>query len=194
MSVLETAENIYTEQKTKRTNQTITIDWKNLCLIIKWTEETSMLTKKKCPNSKTNGRTKTLSKDLLFSSPKELVFQLTEVNIKRIVLYRKKNIPSFVLKKDGKYYHTQIPKDLVFNNANIFTHLCGESCSNISPLLCEKVRFFSTGIELYPFISEGYETFGTLHTAFVVSKCSNHCCSSPGTVTYKTRRQQATRA
>jgi len=107
-------------------------------------------------------------------------FQLTEILKKEIPQLRREKTPSFVLKVGDRYYHTYIPKKLKFIGASIFgPHKCG-ICNRMSAACdaeggCKKIRENSTGIERYPFVTVGFETFGYNYgrSAFFVGECAN---------------------
>ena len=125
-------------------------------------------------------------------------FSLVEVTAKDLAKYReigsqlfeeetaedlaidqKSGNPSFVLKVAGKLYYASITKDLNFVSATkLGSHKCA-NCHRLSAASdadggCAKVREFSTGIERYPWITKGYETFGTGHDSFVVVCCKHY--------------------
>lgn len=127
-----------------------------------------------------NGRISIISKNKLEESVEALSLHLTEVTPKKLAQYRQKGIPSFVLKVDGKFYHTRISKNINFVGSTIFgEHWCarpGRECEHLSAASdesggCAKVRNFSSCIEKYPWITMGYETFNTSQDSFVVANC-----------------------
>lgn len=110
-------------------------------------------------------------------------FSLREVTLEELFGYRHKNLPSFVLKKDEKLYFTRIPETLNISAPSILgSHLCTfpeRECYRFSANSderqgCAKVRNFAKCIELYPWITEGYETFGTSFDSFGVTKCNHY--------------------
>lgn len=112
-----------------------------------------------------------------------LSFPLANVTPEELANYRKYKVPSFVLKVDGKLYYTQIPYNLsLLSSAIMGKHLCsllGHECKRFSSASdekggCAKVRNRARYIERYPWIMDGYETFGTLHDSFVVVKCLHY--------------------
>lgn len=114
---------------------------------------------------------------------KTVTFKLREVNLKELASYRNSEVPSFVLKTNGKIYYARIPKDISFLSSKILgMHQCanaGHECAHLSAASddnggCEKVRRLSQRIEDYPWISEGYETFNTKIDSFVVTQCSHY--------------------
>lgn len=109
--------------------------------------------------------------------------ELIEITPAEISKYRKKKIPSFVLKLNGKIFYTRIPYDISFYSAKIFeTHRCSKAnheCRRLSAASdelggCAKVRNQARYIEKYPWIKNGYETFGTVTDAFFVATCLHY--------------------
>ena len=112
-----------------------------------------------------------------------LSLELVEVTTAEISKYRKKKIPSFILKKDGKVFYTKIPADLSLYSAKIFeNHKCSKAnheCRRLSAAIdelggCAKVRNQAKYIEKYPWIINGYETFGTATDAFFGATCLHY--------------------
>ena len=112
-----------------------------------------------------------------------LSFELVEVSPHEVAEYRKNGTPSFLLKKDGKLYIAKIPRNISFVTFTLLnTHRCsiiGNECRRLSAASdkdggCAKVRDHATGIERYPWITLGYETFCTLHDSFVVAECLHY--------------------
>ena len=110
-------------------------------------------------------------------------FTLKEVTKKELIQYRKRGVSSFVMKLEGTLYHTEIPDDLNLMTANILgKHLCAmqnAECARLSAAKdedggCKKVRDKSIGIERYPWILTGFETFNTKRDVFVVAKCLHY--------------------
>lgn len=110
-------------------------------------------------------------------------FTLKEVTKKELIQYRKRGVSSFVMKLEGTLYHTEIPDDLNLMTANILgKHLCAmqnAECARLSAAKdedggCKKVRDKSIGIERYPWILAGFETFNTKRDVFVVAKCLHY--------------------
>lgn len=110
-------------------------------------------------------------------------FTLKEVTKKELIQYRKRGVSSFVMKLEGTLYHTEIPEDLNLMTANILgKHLCAmqnAECARLSAARdedggCKKVRDKSIGIERYPWILTGFETFNTKRDVFVVAKCLHY--------------------
>ena len=108
----------------------------------------------------------------------ERSFELSKITAEELQKYRKAHISGFVLKIDDNLYFTEIPKDMKLLSApieglSLKDHLCGSLrllCNRFSPNKCIKVRY-GRCIEAFPFITMGYETFGTNADAFVVLKC-----------------------
>lgn len=130
-------------------------------------------------DSLTNLPCKIVSKKIIHQDV-ELVdyFPLSEVTPEQIAKYRRKFIPSFVLKLDGKFFHTQIPEILNFRYSSILgSNQCAKCKSYFSirdkNISCERAKNEYNYIEKYPWITTGYETFYTYHDTFVVINCSN---------------------
>lgn len=126
---------------------------------------------------------KNISKKMVDSTVKKMVFKLEEVTADQITQLRHTNVPSFVLKENDKYYYTKIPYHLTFYSSSILgIHKCSFSdrgCTHLSPASdenggCAKVRNHSIGIELYPWIKSGYESFNTKIAAFIVTSCNHY--------------------
>lgn len=126
---------------------------------------------------------KVISKKLVESNVNSYNFILSEVSIKELRNYRKNNIPSFVLKRNGCLYLTSIPGDINFITSKIIkNHKCTtvhNVCGRLSAASdgqggCEKVRRLSSCIERYPWITSGYETFNTQCDVFVVDECQHY--------------------
>ena len=129
---------------------------------------------------KTNQPFKVVSKDQVDKVVEPMFsFELVEVTPEKLAVYRRSNISSFVLKVDGKLYYTRIPDNISFVSSNILgAHQCGV-CNRLSAASdkkggCAKVRARSQGIERYPWITTGYETFNTKHDSFVVATCLHY--------------------
>lgn len=108
-------------------------------------------------------------------------FNLVEISLEQLDTLRKQKVASFVLKKDGKYYYSAIPDSINLVSSNILgVHLCGNECRRMSAAKdedggCKKVRDLSKKhIEMYPWITCGYETFNTKHNCLVVVNCSHY--------------------
>lgn len=110
-------------------------------------------------------------------------FHLKEITKEEIEIYRKSQIPSFLLKMEGKFYYTKIEPDISLVASKVLgTHQCtklGRECRRFSAASdekggCAKVREYSQKIEKYPWIITGYETFNTNHDSFVVVKCEHY--------------------
>lgn len=114
-------------------------------------------------------------------------FALSEISQEDISIYRRSNIPSFLLKTNGKYYYTTISSNLnrLLQDKSLMStmyphpHMCGE-CDRLSAASdenggCAKVRdYHYSYIEKYDWITEGYETFNVSSSSFVVSKCYHY--------------------
>lgn len=142
---------------------------------------TSIFAVKRKINS--NNRPKVISKDLVDEIVEPVYFELVEVAKEDLVDRRRKKVPSFVLKMDGKFYYTSIPNEMNLVSSGILgRHKCaaiGHECHRLSAASdeqggCAKVRDRSRCIERYPWITSGYETFNTKHDAFVVLSCLHY--------------------
>ncbi len=109
-------------------------------------------------------------------------YPLAEVTIDQIKTLRRTEIPSFLLKENGKYYYAKIPSNMNLTSSCLLgRHQCScpsHVCAHLSAATdeeggCVKVRDLEKEIERYPFISCGYETFNCKHNCFVVLSC-NH--------------------
>ena len=123
------------------------------------------------------------SKKVIDRKVENLCFNMVEVTADMVSNYRKKGIPSIVVKIDGILYYSAIPNNISFLSSNFLgAHLCASQkngCHRLSSASdenggCEKVRKKSTYIERYPWIVTGYETFNTKLNSFVVIKCSHY--------------------
>lgn len=113
-------------------------------------------------------------------------YPLTEISLNELKRFRKEKVPSFVLKVDDKFWHARIPKYVSFGYSNILgNHLCCTNghtlCKRLSSASderggCAKVRAHSKGIEDFPWIKSGYETFGMIpnNNVFVVVACEHY--------------------
>ena len=124
-----------------------------------------------------------ISKEKINERVEHLNFHLKEVTPETLADFRKNGVPSFVLKVDGKLYHTEIPDNINFVSSSILgAHQCAvikAECRRLSAASdeeggCEKVRNRSNYIEKYPWITTGYETFNTKHDSFVVVNCLHY--------------------
>ena len=128
--------------------------------------------------------TRLVSKKQMSQVIEPLTFVLKETTAKALRKRRSKKIPTFVLKKEGKLYYTEIPKRMSLVGSNLLgtVHQCaraGKECRRLSAASdelggCAKVRNRSRRIEIYPWIETGYETFGTHNNCFVVVKCLHY--------------------
>ena len=110
----------------------------------------------------------------------KLEFDLSQIEAEELGKIREQETPGFVLKMNGNLYYTEVPSEISFLGSNILgVHRCAtqnKECKRLSALDdeeggCAKVRNKSVRIEDYEWIKEGYETFNTLHDAFVVGNC-----------------------
>ena len=103
-----------------------------------------------------------------------------EVSSEELKPLRKDNVPSIVIKYEGKLYYSKIDHD---NPITITPyHLCNDTVHDCKHLIacseenggCTKVVNNSKGIELYDFIEMGYETFGTIKDSLIVWCCAHY--------------------
>lgn len=130
------------------------------------------------------GRVNIISQNPIMQKGKNThVFELSEITVDKLIEYRKSERPSFVYKADNKYYYCQIPYQLnLVGTTFLGQHLCGcvgHECNRLSAASdedggCAKVRGCSRGIERYPWITKGYETFNTSTEAFIVLECEHY--------------------
>lgn len=113
------------------------------------------------------------------------LFNLVPITLEELAFYRESGVPSLVLKKDGIFYHAEIPKRLNLVSSKLLgAHQCavaGHECNRLSAADdahggCAKVRDKHPHIEKYPWIATGYETFNMKagRDAFVVVKCEHY--------------------
>ena len=116
-------------------------------------------------------------------------YSLREVPYQELMNLRLSLRSGLVLKKDGKLYYTEFPREIHFSNQNIGTHLCGV-CGNVCKH-CKKVDDwtisyhqrlgrsfraavrFSGRIEKYRFIPFAIETFNCKTDVYLVMECTN---------------------
>ncbi|MCI8411872.1 MAG: hypothetical protein HFJ40_05530 [Clostridia bacterium] len=104
------------------------------------------------------------------------LFILKEVNSKELEKYRLEGKPGFVLKQSGKYFYSEIEKDMPIMSFKLLgDHICVTPCvcKHISSD-CQKVIEGSSNIERYNWITKGYETFNTAADCFVVISCNQY--------------------
>ena len=120
-------------------------------------------------------------KTTLSKNTEEIIFPLVQVNVKKIHKRRNMQKPTLVVKRGKNFFAAKIPKEVKLvssqnSEQDVFKeiHLC-RSCSNF--VNCPKIRIGGSCIENYNFL-DGYETFGTKVSSFVVTACSYHkeCC------------------
>ena len=154
-------------------------------LLIKATEVTSTYTIRNEVYDGTCVVKKQVSKWVSDEEERMVEYPLREISKEEIPGLWKAKVPSFLLKKDGKFYHGEIPKEMTFLSSNVIDvpHQCaggqqGVCCARLEaspdPKGCAKVRARSVHIERYAWITYGYETFGTNHTSFVVGACEHY--------------------
>lgn len=96
---------------------------------------------------------------------------------------RKNGKPGFILKETNSkgnaiYKYAEIEWNTRFLSSRVGAHLCAASlteCEKLTPVLCSKVHDAEKKLELYPFITKGYESFNTSFDSFVVVQCTNYC-------------------
>lgn len=122
-----------------------------------------------------------ISRELIKSS-KKLLNPITKYALEDIILSGQ---PIFVLKKDSVLYYTKVSKkfslgkSLILNTEHACS--CGERKTACKRLLsvpdeeggCSKVRDFSTNIQNYDYITDGYETHNVIYPIFFVSNCEH---------------------
>ena len=151
-------------------------------------------------NLKKSKKYEVLSKKEISKEVEELSFHLKPVTVAELAAYRNDNISSFVLVKNGEFYWTKIPGDISFYSSKLLGgfHLCSESkkeCSRLSAASddlggCAKVRSKATGIEKFPWITSGYETFGTSNDSFFVACCEHYkTCPEKATMSVEARNR-----
>lgn len=130
-----------------------------------------------------SGQTRLLSKKEIDQVTKKVSFPLVKVSEKQLRDLRKTKVPCFVLKYNGNYFCARIYKRVTFVDSEILgPHSCSygnNMCGRLSARRdedhgCAKIRENSTGIENYPWITKGYETFNTDHDCFVVVHCNHY--------------------
>lgn len=108
-------------------------------------------------------------------------YNLIEISEDELRMLRKYQIPTFILKDNGKYFYTQIPRDLNLIGSVNVEHRCSPRtsiCTRLSPCSdsnggCRKVRDVKKRLEKYAWIKSGYETINTDFECFVVIKCEH---------------------
>lgn len=134
-------------------------------------------------DSQTNKLLRTIEKSKIDETSDTQILALTEITLDELQKHRTSKVPSFVLKVGDKFYYTKIPNEMSLLGAKFDgVHKCANpfnSCKRLSSASdakggCAKIRNGSSHIELYPWITLGYETFGTKHNAFVVAQCSHY--------------------
>lgn len=125
---------------------------------------------------------RTIEKAKINEGSDTLKLPLSKISIDELKKYRESKAPSFVLKVGSELYYTKIPTGISFVGAKFDgEHKCANSfnsCKRLSSASdakggCAKIRNSSSHIELYPWITLGYETFNTKRNAFVVAQCSH---------------------
>lgn len=102
---------------------------------------------------------------------------VSETEIERL---SKKQVPSLVIKKDGKLFWTAIdPKSTITWTT---THCCSDGQHDCAKCIskpsseggCDKTFNFSCEIEKHDFVILGYETFGTPKDSYIVVVCRDY--------------------
>mgnify|MGYP004673415861 CR=1 FL=1 len=108
--------------------------------------------------------------------PKEIIHQLKQIDEEEMEKLRNKEKTIFILKKEKKYYYTELKIKFNLYNKKLQKHLCGE-CKNCYPKKCLKVGDYGLNkkIEKYPFIEEGAEVINLdeNQSSFLVISCDN---------------------
>ena len=133
-----------------------------------------------------------VSREKIDSNSTELSFPLLPIRQDQIkpLLRDVMDQPTFLLKvSDGGYLYCHIPEgvNLSTNLVKGFQHLCGKPrfiCSRLMATSnenggCEKVVNYSKNIEDYPWITFGYEVFGSMHNCMIVHRCEHYRPSPP---------------
>lgn len=111
-------------------------------------------------------------------------YKLRKIDAKTLTKLHASEIPGFVFKDHEDYYYAEITKDTkLLSKVNLGKHMCAQDCCRLSAASdekggCEKVRNRSNNIEMYDWITLGYETFNTSQDCFVVLSCDHYCKSS----------------
>ena len=124
-----------------------------------------------------------VSKKVLKMCNEKEVIAISNTDMKELSMLRKSGVPTFIVKPGNLLYKSSFP--VRRGNYESFTldgthmcfcgkHICARLSALPDPWGCEKVRNCATGIELYPFITGGYEIFGTSHDVFCVTRCENY--------------------
>lgn len=107
-------------------------------------------------------------------------FQLSETSIMEISELRRMKRPTFLLKKEDKYFRGSIPQGVSLIAEDVLgPHLCAnpaQICKKINPQggkgACKKVLTKAPKLEDFSYIKTGWETFGTEHDCLSVTECS----------------------
>ena len=127
------------------------------------------------------GGTDTVSFRLISTDDYHREFTLEVISREKLEKYRKLCIPSFVYKAGNTLLYTKIPKDLSFS-CEVSPHMCSgvrSACSRLSAASdkdggCAKVRAYARGIERFPWILEGFETFGVISECCIITYCKHY--------------------
>ena len=122
-------------------------------------------------------------KELLKETKKGLI-PITKHALEEVILTGQ---PVFVLKKNSRLYYAKVTKDFNLGKSLLLKKQhecsCGDTQQTCKRLLslpdveggCSKVRNFSTNIQNFDFITDGYETQNVSYPIFFVSKCKHKC-------------------
>lgn len=165
------------EIKNKKSVRTFFIDRDFLCQ--EETVEKFEIISETSPKRKAR---KIISNELVSTTTHEKYrFPLLKVDVKDLPSLRKNGKPGFILKENGQYYYAEITERFSVFSINIIgPHLCACNCARMRALPdscggCAKVRNRSKeGIEKYPWITVGYETYNCKNEAFVVIACGHY--------------------
>lgn len=113
-----------------------------------------------------------------------LIFPLELMTKEELLQLKKQRKSLFVLKIYNDLWVTEIPKELSLMGSRIGgEHLCAKVASECSRLciksptdvICSKISRGSTNIELFKFITFGWECWGNESPSLRVLMCKNYC-------------------
>ncbi len=163
-----------------KVTQEVTLDFEKMALIVRSLVTEYEVIKKINPKTR---KLKLVGKRQISCHPVKENISLVPVTVSDIRKLRTTNRPTFILKQYRKYFYAEVPADLNLLTSKILgSHKCalfGKECTHLSPAPdvdggCAKVREKSTGIEKYPWILEGYESFNMEHDVFSVVTCEHY--------------------
>lgn len=179
----QTPATITTEEIThesSKVTQEVNLDTENMNLVVRSIVTEYEVVKKLNPKTK---KMKLQGKrQISFHTVTDLI-SLVPITVPEIKKLRQTSQPTFILKRYGKYFYSEVPADMNFLTSKIVgSHKCAlfnKECTHLSPASdadggCAKVREKSTGIEKYPWILEGYEAFNMEHDVFSVVTCDHY--------------------